>query len=287
MKQKKIIGRRKYDALKRFDLENLNEDSLERFAQTFKIPVGQALKDIEAYENHFQNEPTDKGKEYLANLMKPKEVKDKPLLTKEILWNLFLGAFLVNEGIKFKQTDDAIENIKPLIYYYTGDFKNFEKCKNVLDKSKPSLKKGLLVVGDYGNGKSSMFRAFETVLKRTNIIFKGFTANEVVMMYEGCKNSKDKEEFFNLMYNGTRYFDDVKTERVASNYGKSDLFKDILETRYNNKVRTYITCNYNDGFPNDLNVALKDFGVRYGNRVFDRLFEMFNVIVFTGPSFRK
>ena len=144
-----------------------------------------------------------------------------------------------------------------------------------------------MVIGTYGNGKTSIFKAFETALRSTNIRFKGFTANEVVNKFEACKNPLDKEEFYKIMNYGTRYFDDVKTERTANNYGKAELMKDILEARYINKARTYITCNFKEGADGDVELALLEFRDKYGNRVYDRLFEMFNIVVFKGESFRK
>jgi len=96
---------------------------------------------------------------------------------------------------------------------------------------------------------------------------------------------------------GDRYFDDIKTERHASNYGKVNLFKDILENRYNNRVqivkgvtkinKTFGTCNYKEGYEGNTEVALEEFGEMYGGRIYDRLFEMFNIIEFKGKSFRK
>jgi DNA replication protein DnaC len=127
----------------------------------------------------------------------------------------------------------------------------------------------------------------ESALRSTNIRFKGYSANDVVNKFEACQNPLDKEEFYKTMNYGTRYFDDVKTERTANNYGKAELMKDILEARYINKVRTYITCNYKDGADEDVEIALLEFQEKYGNRVYDRLFEMFNIIVFTGDSFRN
>jgi len=49
---------------------------------------------------------------------------------------------------------------------------------------------------------------------------------------------------------------------------------------YINKVRTYITCNFKEGAYGDVELALLEFRDKYGNRVYDRLFELFNIVMF-------
>ena len=39
------------------------------------------------------------------------------------------------------------------------------------------------------------------------------------------------------------HIDDVKKERKASNYGTVEIIRDILEKRYDKKIKTFITCN--------------------------------------------
>lgn len=268
---KKIIGKTKYQFLKGFEiLTELEQNQVDEFE---KVNGG-------VYSSN------EYSKDYVRKLKNP--VVNKPqALTKKWIWESFKESFLENEGKWFIETNETLQNIKPLVYYFLGDIETFKQCKNVSTLSKPSLEKGLLIIGNYGNGKTSVFRAFEKALKQTDLIFKGYSANEAVTMFEACKDAQEKEEFFKIMNKGTRYFDDIKTERMASNYGKTQLFKDILEARYNNKVRTYITCNFKENYPNDLNKAFDEFGEKYGSRVFDRLFEMFNIIEFTGKSFRE
>lgn len=284
----KIIGRNKYHRLKQYNFAEMTAEQMVEFREIHKISVAEAEKQIEKYERVRKNSNGNPEflKSYLKKIKNVGKKEAKPM-TKEWLYREFKKHFLKNERIAFSENEYTIENIKPLIYYFIGDFENFKKCKNVNQISKPSLKKGLLIIGDYGNGKTSMMKAFESALKPTNIIFKGFSANEIVKMYEQCSTPIDKKEFDQKTLRGTRYFDDILTEREASNYGKSNLFKDIFEERYNKQLRTYITCNYNEEFVGNVQKGIEQFGVKYGGRVHDRLFEMFNVIQFTGNSFRK
>src|SRR5690606_37136646 len=86
---------------------------------------------------------------------------------------------------------------------------------------------------------------------------------------------------------GFRAFDDVKNEREASNFGKVDLFKEILYKRYESKnFRTILICNYDSDFPNDMEQVIESFS-RYGDRNFDRFFVIFNFIEYKGISKRK
>lgn len=292
LEQIKTIGKNKYRQLKRYNFAEMTTEQMVEFRETHKISVAEAEKQIEKYERVFVNSKANPEflKAYHEKIKKISENKAKQTvtgMTKEWLYREFVKHFFKNEGISFLKNDDTIENLKPLIYYFIGDFENFKKCKNVHSISNPSLKKGLLIIGDYGNGKTSMMKAFESALRPTNIIFKGFSANEIVKMYEGCENPTDKKEFDRKTLRGTRYFDDILTEREASNYGKSNLFKDIFEERYNKNLRTYITCNYNKNFIGNVEKGIEQFGVKYGGRVHDRIFEMFNVIHFTGNSFRE
>ena len=281
-----IIGRRKYEQLKSFPYDNYTEDELDYFQKTFNITLGSAIKKIEAYELVTFRKTSDKEIEYWDSL-ENKPDKELPYIDKKWLYNRFKKCFNKNEGIEFKENDFTLENIKPLIYYFIGDYDNFIKCKNVSSLSKPSLSKGLLIIGGYGNGKTTVMKAIEKAMRITTFRFKSYSANDVVKMYEACNNAIDKDEFNKIMNHGILMFDDLLTEREASNYGKANIFKDIIEERNFRKKRTYITCNYKDGTDQDLKKGLEQFGDKYGSRVYDRLYSDFNIIEFKGESFRN
>lgn len=181
--------------------------------------------------------------------------------------------------------------------FYLGKDERFFECTALSKMSKPSFEKGLLIVGSYGSGKTSTMKIFHKLFCqprffKTPLTFGWYSAQEVVEQYENIQTPADKTLFWNNMVKGARYFDDVKTERQASNYGKVNLFKEIIEKRYdlyiNTGKKTYLSCNYAKGKENvgNLSKALAEFRLLYGPRVYDRLFEMFNVVVFKGESFR-
>lgn len=267
------IGYNKYQNLK-----NLPFDSLTDLEKT----------QISEYENaHSPSiEQSEAHKKYVRGMLSKKT--ETPFKTTVLLLgNVFKANFLSMYQKEFIKDEFTTNNILPLIYYFSKDERFFE-CENLSKLSTPSFDKGILIVGTFGNGKTAAMRVFERIFQHIKgMTFKGYTANEVVGMFEKCNSDVLKSEFERKVNFGQRYFDDIKTERIASNYGKVNIFKDIFETRYNNNLKTYITCNYKDGFEGNVDVALEEFGEKYGARVYDRLFEMFNVIEFKGLSFRK
>ncbi|MDB0601348.1 hypothetical protein PL373_09340 [Tenacibaculum maritimum] len=302
----KVIGRHKYNQLKRYNFSEMTAEQMVDFRNINKISVAEAEKQIEKFEtkNNPHRDVSKQTIEYIKKIKNPAKNNIKPM-TKDWLYKKFNAAFYKNENVKFRThlldekgnplrdennkliiDKSIVENIKPLIYYFIGDFENFKNCVNLSSLSEPSMNKGLLIIGGYGNGKTSIMNALEKSLHNTNVSFKGYSANNLVKMYERLETPSEKKEFDRSTLSGTRYIDDVLTEREASNYGKSNLLKDIIEERYNKAKRTYISCNYRDE-KNNLESSLEQFGEKYGSRVYDRLFAMFNIIEFKGKSFRK
>lgn len=273
------IGIRKYEYLRSLKFDDLSEIQ---------------KKQIEDYESKSKTQTPEQKKkqtEYFKRILEPVEEKEFSITAKE-LWVLFKANFQeVNKRPFVKIEGITIKNLEPLIYYFSKDERFFE-CENLKKElSVPSFEKGILIIGNFGNGKTSTMKVFEKIFKGIKGIgFKGFSTNEVVMMFEKCTGDKSdvlRDEFNKLMFSGSRYFDDLKTERIASNFGKVNIFKEILEERYNRKSKTHGTCNFKKDFPNDFEMAIQEFQEKYESRVYDRIFEMFNIIEFKGKSFRK
>ena len=147
--------------------------------------------------------------------------------------------------------------------------------------NKASLNKGILLIGSYGCGKTSMMETFHEIGKRLlpnkYMWFPMTSTLELVDEYESLNNTS-KEAFFKK-YNDVKlmYFDDFGTEEDASNYGKKNLMKEILEKRYLKKNKSFVTTN----------LTLIEIKEKYGKRVFSRLQQMFNIIQFDGEDLRK
>jgi DNA replication protein DnaC len=270
-----IIGIRKYEYLKSLRPEDRTELS---------------NKQIEAYESKHRfatPEQIKKTTDYLQGLLDPKPNKEFSITARD-LWNLFKANFQeVNQRPFVKIDGITVKNMEPLIYYFSKDERFFD-CDNLSNLSVPSFEKGILIIGNFGNGKTSTMKVFEKIFKGIpGIGFKGYSANETVTLFEKCSTDILRDEFEKMMFNGNRYFDDLKTERIASNFGKVNIFKEILEERYNRKSKTFVTCNFDEAYPDNMEAALDQFSKKYGERVYDRLFEMFNIVEFKGKSFRK
>lgn len=276
----KPIGIHKYQFLKTLKQEELSEEQKQQ---------------IYNFENRNNNqelspEKLENLKNYLQSVRK-KQPQVQISFTALELWNKFIENFeKVNKKpfVKIGGRDGlTVKNLEPLLYYFSKDDRFF-KCENLSRLSVPSFDKGLLIIGNYGNGKTSTMKVFEHIFKGVpGYTFNGFTTNEAVTLFEKCKDETDRNEFEKKMWFGTRYFDDLKTERIASNFGKVNLFKEILEERYSKKSKTYGTANFKDGFKDNIEEAVFELSEKYGERVYDRAFEMFNIIEFKGDSFRK
>ncbi|MEK0369709.1 MAG: hypothetical protein QQN55_00940 [Nitrosopumilus sp.] len=166
-----------------------------------------------------------------------------------------------------------------LISRYFAKDKSFNETNLTMNQA--SLNKGLLIIGKYGCGKSSMMTVFQKMgqmLMPNNFMwFTSISTLDLVDEFESADNIS-KEAFFKK-YNNVRtiYFDDFGTESDASNYGKKNLMKEILEKRYMKRNKTFMTTN----------LTLLEIKTKYGNRVFSRLQEMFNIIEFGGEDYRK
>jgi DNA replication protein DnaC len=220
---------------------------------------------------------------YTQKLNSPKPIS-KMKITMEQLKRKFLIEYRRLYKKDFVITEHTMANLEVVLYYFTRD-QLFFQCKNLSDLTKPDFDKGLLIIGSYGCGKSSIMRTLESLLRSIpGYNFKGYSANEVVSIYE---SGIEMFDFNQKMIKGDRFFDDPKTEKIASRYGHSEVLKYIFEERSQNPfIKTYITCNYKEG-EIGLEAAIDEFGERYGGRVCDRIYEMFNIIEFTGPSMRK
>lgn len=281
----RLITRREYEWLKTFTtLEPHEEQKIKEFEESLSASAAEAKK---------EKLPTPKTPGLVPN--------------KKNIWNGFLQAFMAVNKREFIQNSETLANLEPILKYFVKDetfFSSSNLVKNINGKQlNNSFEKGLLIIGDYGNGKTTIMKCFEILFKRNfeiaiqdnwdnihewqKLRFKGCKSHDVVTEFESI-NSPDGKDFFYKKYSRFRfYFDDVKKEKTASNYGKSEVMRDLIEKRYDNQALTYITCNYKEGYAGDIQEALIEFGERYGGHVYDRLFEMYNIIEFKGKSFRK
>ncbi|MCG8213581.1 hypothetical protein J2Q11_12365 [Tenacibaculum finnmarkense genomovar finnmarkense] len=292
-----VIGRHKYHQLKRYNFNEMTAEEMVNFRGLYKISVGEAEKRIAKYEEKHKV----KGRSayeiaYDKRVRNPIVVKPKMLNKEElknVLFSKFVKEYFIQNKRKYILEGDYLNNLKPIFFYFLGDFENFIKCKNVLnnDDCVPSLDKGLLIVGDFGNGKTSTMEAFAEILKRTKKKFKVIGTKEAVTKFSFLKNDNEgQEKFYKELINRSYLFDDLLKEDKASSYGKVNLIEQVLEEKQRKKVLTHATLNYKivDGETiRDIETAIEQLGDSYGGYLYDRVFSMFNIIEFKGGSLRK
>jgi len=168
---------------------------------------------------------------------------------------------------KLSFDDDTKEKIRQLIYYFMND----EKCEF-------DLTKGLFLYGNTGTGKTTLLRCFSAFTRVTRLKeFKIVSAKKIVndVLSEGNASSLSK---YSVVADQIDYgFDDVGHENECNIYGtKVNCLEEILTARYDRKLLTHCTSNL---IPD----KVKSF---YGQRLYSRLYEMFNIIQVKGKDHR-
>lgn len=196
------------------------------------------------------------------------------LISKQVFWRLFRETA---PGFKIKKQNEPV--IFTIFRYFLllPDFNAYGIIRN-----KASLDKGLLVYGDYGVGKSTLFDVIhevgKTILKQsgsTQLWFPRISTVHLLNMFYQAQ--KDTTSNFKLesYYRGKLYLDDLGIEDKA--YNREEIIGKLLFERHRRKLKTYVTTNENPS-------AIAD---RYGNHIGDRLPEMFNIIKWEGESWRE
>ncbi len=137
------------------------------------------------------------------------------------------------------------------------------------------LNKGLFVYGNSGSGKTTSFKIIQRISLKYNLKQLWFPFIQTQEVVNKFNLDKSKDSVIKNYSNGNFMFDELGAESTAQNifvYGKEDIFIRILEARYNQFVdkgiKTHITCN----------LTLDEIQKRYGTRVEDRFYEMFNLV---------
>lgn len=214
------------------------------------------------------------------------KVKQQFPLTKTQLWKVFKFTFYNMFGKHFIENKHTINNIKTLFFYFLNDPKFFNCVNLTKGINTPDFKKGLLIIGGVGIGKTDYLKVFENILaKHSASRFKIYNAKLLVSDFEKCSTPIEKDYFFKDKDRKRLCIDDIGSENNASNYGIYNVVDHVISNRYDKKLVTHATTNFSSS-ANDVDETLRALGERYGHRVYDRLFEMFNIIIFTGPSLR-
>ncbi|MEQ3690490.1 MAG: hypothetical protein ABNG98_03130 [Flavobacterium sp.] len=216
----------------------------------------------------------------------------KPLLNQTTdlknFFSLFQSKFKEIEREKFICTEESKALVYTLIYFFQKK-ENFKNSSLLFEHSHSStnLNKGLVIVGGFGCGKTSILRVFQQIINENNHVNLKFTTTvDAVSKFESIQD-ENMHDFKECLYKGHLIIDDLLAEKQAPRFGKSELFEEVLFQRLENKkMNNIITMNYDSEHPNDMEYAINKLS-RYGGRVFDRILGNFNFIELHGKSFRN
>lgn len=281
-----IIGKNRYDALKKKPIEARLK------SEKVQIKSFEDYHGITEYLEKIQIE--EKRQKDVLSELEDRKKQAANNINKISVWNVFKVYYKQVNGVNFIEDEDTLKNIKPLVLYFAKD-KDFLNCgvknENNAFLSRPSFDKGICIIGGFGNGKSSVMNTFQRMfIGLDSFSFGRYSSNELVRMFEEANKYNHPEmveNFWKLVTKSELYIDDVKAEPEALSYGKRNLLNTIFQERYNKKLKTHISINYAPGHNEKPLEALLEFKTKYSNQVYDRIYEMYNIIEFKGKSFRK
>ena len=144
------------------------------------------------------------------------------------------------------------------------------KVEKVVKWMLESPKRGLLLCGTLGNGKTTMLRALKFLFGSQAVYMEAQSAYDYFKQNQTLPPVSPKEVLL---------IDDLGVEPSAYNdFGQVRYpLAELLMARYRTNSTTIIATN----------CTFEQLGERYGDRVQDRMKEMFAMITYIEPSYRK
>ena len=250
-----------------------------------RLKIQMKLESNEERKKRVAQEKKDNAKiiAYFERIHKQKETEKAIKVTtdqfKELFWKEGKKYF-ANEKRLFNVDENNKLFLDVICRYFANDL-SFEKVTN------GELRKGLLIYGNCGTGKSSMFDIVQRVSLKYNLrhlYFTNISVHDVVNQFnkESTQNKLEGGESIIDKYSrGPVHFDDLGTEKMVQAWGiKENLFDRLLQTRYNGfkakGTKTFVTTN----------LSIQELQRNYSKQVKDRLYQMFNFIELNGESRR-
>ena len=191
---------------------------------------------------------------------------------------------------EFIFTDENEMIIEKLFQYFSRD----EKFNN----EKYSLKKGILLMGNVGSGKTTIMKIFKefctlknmmkfTIVESKHIVREfssdGLKTIDVYGRNSFYKTANNFNESFDKKRPFTYCFDDLGLEEINTQFygNKTIVLAEIITDRY--------VCFTDNGMVTHgiTNLDLPKLKELYGERVFDRMKEIFNFFSLNQKSYRK
>jgi DNA replication protein DnaC len=149
----------------------------------------------------------------------------------------------------------------------------------------PSVSKGLCLIGPHGIGKTHLaVAAMRTVLANGNqAVF--YEVSDLLRLirstYNPVTKTAEMEILQPLLTTQLLVLDDVGKEKTSEWVEETMTF--IVNTRYNHRLTTIFTSNYED---NPDAEALDSLRVRVGSRMYSRIHEMCDFVEYGGADYR-
>lgn len=159
-----------------------------------------------------------------------------------------------------------------------------------------SPNKGILLMGTVGTGKTTIFEVFKSIINESKKPYDIKVIN-VYGLYQDVRDERHKildvlDRIKGTGSGGYRIYgganiheyvlDDLGMDPIVKAYGNEvDLSGEIIYQRYglfiNDRIKTHATTN----------LSVTEIKARLGERVYDRMKEMFNILILSGESRRK
>ncbi len=198
----------------------------------------------------------------------------KMILASESIYQRFKIEKYVNEIPEMLQI--CYENeVKKRGMNYSNDIKDY--INKVATWLLETNKTGLFLYGSVGNGKTTMILAIKKLIE---VLYLGQFGVQIISSLTLSELVRNDEANFNLIKKSYLLaIDDVGCEpSIVKNYGNEiSPLTDIIYYRYDKQLFTLITSNLDK----------KDIEIKYGNRISDRMNEMFDFVAFTNKTYRK
>lgn len=177
---------------------------------------------------------------------------------------------------QFEADANTKELMNELYYYVNGE----TSPKLNLDP-----KKGILLWGNIGTGKSTIIRILGEVLRMFGKGYKTVNCSYMATQFAASGLDAVNTSTYNETDRGVRpvdrAFDELGREPIpARHYGNElNIMQYVFQCRYElrESIRTYATTNINP----------QSLGSLYGDYIADRMSEMFNIVELKGKSRRK
>lgn len=189
-------------------------------------------------------------------------------ITSEQAFSMLLASYkaeVLYRRREFVDSSDLRMHIRSIADFVTGD----------------STKFGFMLIGNCGNGKTTLLYAFQNLLNylvRREVIDADYGL-QIIDAREITMQAKDYKQVDKLKKEPMLAIEDMGRESTeVLDYGNVyNPVIDLLEYRYDQQLFTAFTSN----------LSVDELAKKYGTRITDRFREMFLKVVFTNQSYRK